>query len=77
MGVVTVGLCYLPTSEKMYVTIETVKDLMVMDRGKESTGKYGVSMEITLHVCVVFFTLFDTGVLYKYDPLITIEHMFK
>ena len=39
MGSLTIGLCYLPTSEKMYVTIDSLKDLKAMDKQKGTTGK--------------------------------------
>jgi len=39
LGTITIGASYLPTSEKLYLTIESMRDLKVVDKATGSTGK--------------------------------------
>lgn len=46
LGSVSVAMCYLPTSEKLYVTVESAKDLIAMDRQTGLTGKSKTRMAV-------------------------------
>ena len=46
LGQINLGLSYLPTSEKLYLTVEDITGLKVMDRNTKSTGKHELFKEI-------------------------------